>query len=87
MSNPFRHPLKRKQFDMLIAAFEQKDKMLFTRESLPHRNNSFAASFWAGYNGLTGGLFHPDDPKYREMAAYVFYRAGQECHNKTETAP
>jgi|OM-RGC.v1.033232724 hypothetical protein len=79
MANPFRQPQKREQFDKLIAAFERQDKLLFTSSGKPHRGNSFAAHFWAGYYGLSGGLFQPSSNQYRNSAAYVFYRAGIEC--------
>lgn len=79
MSNPFRNPLKRKQFDSLLVAFENKNKILFTRDGLPNHGNSFAAHFWAGHDGINGGRFRPNDPQYRAVPSYVFYRAGQEC--------
>ena len=79
MSNPFRQPAKRTQFDRLLAAFVRQDKLLFTAGGLPHRSNSFAGHFWAGHDGIDGGLYRPDDPQYRSSPAYVFYRAGQEC--------
>lgn len=77
--NPFRDPGAKRQFAMLIEAYRRRDKLLFTRDGKPQRGNSPASNFWAGHDGVEGGLFRPKDPGYRRSASYVFYRAGQAC--------
>lgn len=84
MRNPFRHSGKRRQFDLLIDAWQRQDKLLFTRNGTPHRSNSFAAHFWAGFAGTDGGLFRPGDRIYQGSASYVFYRAGAACRERHE---
>ena len=78
MTNPFRNPIYRKQYEDAIAAYQSKNKFLFHGDQ-PHRSNSWAANFWAGFNGIDGGLFRPNDPVYRRSPSYVMYRAGKDC--------
>ena len=78
MSNPFKSALYRRQYDKAVAAYQNKDKFLFHGDQ-PHRSNSWAATFWAGFNGIEGGLFRPTDSTYRRSPSYVLYRAGKDC--------
>ena len=80
MRNPFRNPIYRKQYEDAVAAYQSKNKFLF-HGNRPHRGNSWAANFWAGFNGVDGGLFRPNDPAYRRSPSYVMYRAGADCAN------
>ena len=86
MSNPFRTADKAKQFDSLVLAYQQQASFLFQADGNCRRNNSFAAHFWAGFEGINGGLFRASDPAYRRTLAYVLYRAGQECAQQEAAA-
>jgi hypothetical protein len=78
MNNPFRSALYRRQYEKAVASYKNKDKFLFHGDQ-PHRGNSFAADFWAGFNGIEGALFRPTDATYRRSPSYVLYRAGKDC--------
>lgn len=78
----FKSPQKREQYNRLMAAYVRKDKLLFNADGTQNRNNSFAANFWAGYNGVEGVLFNPYSSQYRSTASYVFYRAGADCRKQ-----
>lgn len=80
----FKNPQKLAQYDRLLAAFARKDKLLFNSDGTPHRRNSISGNFWAGFDGIDGGLFRPNDPAYRKTASYVFYRAGADCRKNIE---
>ena len=82
MTNPFRNPLSRKQFDQCLEMYETKHRNFFLPDGSPHRNNSFAAAFWAGYNGLKTGLW--DYSSNKAQIDYIFYRAGQEVKKGEE---
>ena len=75
----FKNPQKREQYNRLMVAYASKDKLLFNADGTRHCRNSFAANFWAGFDGIDGGLFQPNTREYRNMASYVFYRAGADC--------
>lgn len=82
MANPFRNPLSRKQFDQCLKMFETKHRNFFLRDGTPHCNNSFAAAFWAGYNGFNTGLW--DFTHHKAQIDYIFYRAGQEVKKREQ---
>jgi hypothetical protein len=72
--------VQRTQFNLLVASFrDKKPGLLFTKDGNRHRSNSFAAHFWAGYDGIDGGLFQPRSRVYRSGAGYIFYLAGKHC--------
>lgn len=73
--NPFRNRARRKQFDQCVEMYRMKHRNLFVNGE-PHTLNSFAAAFWAGYRGVSGGLYGYSKAD-REMGSYVLYRAGE----------
>ena len=82
--NPFKDAKKRAQYQILMVAYASRNKFLFQTDGGRKVSNSFAANFWAGFDGIDGGLFRPNDPAYRKTASYVFYRAGVDCRKNIE---
>jgi hypothetical protein len=82
--NPFKDAKKRAQYQSLMVGYASRNKMLFNADGTQNRNNSFAAHFWAGYNGIEGVLFNPYNSQYRNTGGYVFYRAGADCRKNIE---
>ena len=74
MKNPFRTPTNRRTFDLWVKAYLERKKNLF-HAGRRHQGSSFAAAFWAGYDGLSVGSRVPS----RDMLAWPIYRAGQAC--------
>lgn len=62
----------------LIDAHAAKAKVLFDPNGKTRAGNSWAASFWAGYDGLT---FGPRVPP-RNHADYDWYAAGREVRRQ-----
>lgn len=72
----------------IVAAYHNRHKALFAydrnglvtdKAGTPVRaQNSWAAAFWAGVDGLTSGPRVPT----RSMMSYPFYAAGRSIRNK-----
>lgn len=76
--NQFRDPTKRKDFERLVAMYEEQHKAIFARVNgdgvvVGRAGNSWASAFWAGYDGMTTGIRVPTP----DLHTYVWYRAGQ----------
>lgn len=79
MRNPFKHPRRKAQFNRAIRAYTEQHPIFFFDNGDRNRLSSFSAAFWAGYDGVVGGLYHQDNRGYRETGSYVFYSAGRAC--------
>jgi hypothetical protein len=80
MSNRFRDPTLRKEYDSAMAMFRAKHRNLFladgSRPATP--GNSFAAFFWRGYDGTNFGAGFTDRAS-RQTLGYAYWRAGQDA--------
>lgn len=76
--------------EKIVAAYHNRHKALFAYSSngvvtdkdgiLIRAQNSWAAAFWAGVDGLTRGPRVPT----RSMMSYPFYAAGKVIRKKSE---
>lgn len=78
MSNRFRDPMMRQQYDAAVKAFEIKHRDLFTKDGEQHIGSSFARAFWDGFNGRPG-LGLGGYASERNSLGYAYWRAGQDC--------
>jgi hypothetical protein len=77
--NPFRAPDKREMYDRVVRSYRTRSGLAFTPDGSRHTGSSFAANFWAGFDGVENSLYQPSDRGYRESYAYVLYAAGRYC--------
>jgi hypothetical protein len=79
--NPFRRGPRIAQFERAVGAFLRRDPIFFLETGERHRLNSFAHSFWQGYDGIDPGFGEgrPGWQTARTYGAYVFWRAGVAC--------
>jgi hypothetical protein len=77
VKNPFRRDDLRKQFDDVVRCYESQSKALFATTTSGRKvgraGNSWAACFWAGYDGMTTGARVPT----RNEISYPWYVAGK----------
>lgn len=78
MGNPFRQKERRATYENILQMYATRHKTFFTKDGTRHHGNSFAAAFWAGYDGAKIGIGNYADPRDKLSAGYVFYRAGQD---------
>lgn len=95
MHNPFKDPIRRRQFDDTVASYRRgrevtghlkrgetvlrSESFLFDRNG--HRaGNAFAAAFWAGYDGLTSGARVPA----KGWPSWSIYAAGKAVRKAEE---
>jgi hypothetical protein len=73
MTNRFKNPMLRKQYDACIACYRKKHRDLVRPDGTPHRGNTIATYFWRGFEGVTVNW----DAYSRGAPIYAAYRAGQ----------
>ena len=79
MKNPFRQPLLRKQFDVMVAAHDNFHRDVRPAADRRCRGNSLATMFWRGFDNIATGMRGPNWPKGGDGSfGYACYRAGQE---------
>lgn len=81
----FRAPERQQQYESVVSAYRERRRILFTPDGLRCRGNSFAAAFWAGYDGFDKGLWDFSQRAARGSVGYIFYVAGRDMHKTTET--
>ncbi len=79
MINPFRTKFMRANFDAVVAAYETKHKDLVRPDGTRHKGNSWATTFWRGYDNVLPGSW---DAESRKTAAYAVWRAGRAIAEK-----
>lgn len=80
--NPFRRQMQRDGFAEMVHNWRTHSSLLFNPDGTRCMGNGFASSFWKGYDGAVcgfGGLNNYSDRASREIIAYIYFRAGQEC--------
>jgi hypothetical protein len=79
MSNRFRDPTMRQQYDGAMRAYKARHRDLF-RDGRQFVGSSFANAFWDGFNGRRGpGRGWAADAASRACIAYAYWRAGQDA--------
>jgi hypothetical protein len=81
MTNRFRDPAMRRQYDACVASFRIRHPDLIRTSGTRCRGNGFATYFWRGYDGLTRPVW---DTNSRRTPAYACYRAGQDVRRLVE---
>jgi hypothetical protein len=88
MSNRFKDPTMRAQYDGSVTAFRTKHRDLFDGSGVRRTpGSSFASAFWQGYDGKVMG--NGWDAASKATLAYAYWRAGQDCgarHNSQPTS-
>lgn len=75
MSNRFRNPMLRKQYDQMLSCFRTRHKDLIYPSGVRCRGNAAAGAFWRGYDGLVNPYW---DAVSKQTPAYACFRAGQD---------
>lgn len=82
MSNRFRDPTMRREYDAVVEMFHQEHRNLF-HQGTPTRGSSLAGQFWHGFNGTSLGAGFTDRAS-KEMLAYAYWRAGRDMRAELE---
>lgn len=79
--NPFRTRFMRDNFDRVVNAYHTKHKDLIRKDGTRHNGNSWATTFWRGYDGILPGSW---DAASRKTAAYAVWCAGRAIAKQEE---
>jgi hypothetical protein len=83
VSNRFRDPTLRKEYDAAMQSFRERSRNLFMPDGSRTMGNSFAGMFWRGFDGTKIGAGFIDRAS-RSTLAYAYYRAGQDARRIAE---
>ncbi len=78
MTNRFKDPTLRNEYDNATRCFETKHRNLFCSDGSRSMGNSMASFFWRGFDGTQFGAGFTDAAS-KKILAYAYYRAGQDC--------
>lgn len=78
MTNRFKDPTLRKEYDNATTCFKAKHRNLFCADGSRSMGNSMASFFWRGFDGTQFGAGFTDAAS-KKILAYAYYRAGQDC--------
>lgn len=78
MSNRFKNPQLRAQYDSAIVAYQTKTRVLFNPDGTRCTGNGMASMFWRGFDGTKFGNGFTDRAS-RETFSYASYRAGEDA--------
>ena len=81
MSNRFRDPIMRAQYDAMVSCFRTRHKDLIYPSGARCRGNVAATAFWGGYDRVKRPIW---DAHSRQTPAYACYRAGQDVRQFVE---
>lgn len=82
MSNRFRDPTMRREYDAAVAMFQQEHRNLFVNGA-PHRGSSLANQFWHGFNGTAMGAGFKDRVS-KQTLMYAYWSAGRDMRAELE---
>lgn len=74
MSNRFRNPMWRRQYDACLNCFHIRHKDLIHPSGIRNRGNDVADYFWRGYDHIKMNW----DARSRQSPVYAAYRAGED---------
>lgn len=77
MSNRFRDPTLRKEYDAVAQMYVTKHRNLFAPNGERSNGNSVACFFWRGFDGTVMGSGW--DAESKKTLAYAYWRAGQDA--------
>lgn len=89
--NPFRKAPQRAAFDEMVRNWQTRSRLLFLPGGERCMGNSWAGSFWRGYDAAPGTPYdwrHPRwDSASKQMLTYVYVRAGAACRLAAGDSP
>lgn len=84
MTNRFRDPTLRREYEAAMQMFVTKHRNLFQPNGARSAGNSVAGMFWRGFDGIVlGGAW---DAVSKKTLGYAHWRAGQDARKLENVA-